>query len=173
MRYNKIRKMDISDGEGIRVSLFVQGCEFHCKGCFNPNTWDFEGGKEFTTETLNTLLDLCDNEIIQGLSILGGEPMHPANRETVIDIMRAFKFRFPNKNIWMWTGYTLEKLLEEDKDNIQTMMIYLDYLVDGQFQLEKRNLKLKWAGSENQRWIDIQESMKQGKIVLAGNMLER
>lgn len=173
MRYNKIRKMDISDGEGIRVSLFVQGCEFHCKGCFNPNTWDFEGGKEFTTETLNTLLNLCDNEIIQGLSILGGEPMHPANRETVIDIMRAFKFRFPNKNIWMWTGYTLEKLLEEDKDNIQTMMIYLDYLVDGQFQIEKRNLNLKWAGSENQRWINCKESLKQNKVVLAGNMLER
>ena len=173
MRYNKIRKMDISDGEGIRVSLFVQGCEFHCKGCFNPNTWDFKEGKEFTTETLNTLLNLCDNERIQGLSILGGEPMHPTNRETVIDIMRAFKFRFPKKNIWMWTGYTLEKLLEEDKENIQTMMIYLDYLVDGQFQLEKRNLNLKWAGSENQRWIDIQESMKQGKVILAGNMLER
>lgn len=172
MRYNKIRKMDISDGEGIRVSLFVQGCEFHCKGCFNPNTWDFEGGKEFTTETLNTLLDLCDNEIIQGLSILGGEPMHPANRETVIDIMRAFKFRFPNKNIWMWTGYTLEKLLSENDEDIKSMLIYLDYLVDGQFVEEKKNLNLKWAGSENQRWIDVQKSMKQGHIIIK-NMLEK
>ena len=81
MRYNKIRKMDISNGEGIRVSLFVQGCEFHCKNCFNPETWNFEGGKEFTTETMKTLIDLCSSDTIKGLSILGGEPMHPNNRE--------------------------------------------------------------------------------------------
>ena len=172
MRYNKIREMDISDGEGIRVSLFVQGCEFHCKGCFNPETWNFESGKEFTTETLDVLLKLCDKKYIKGLSILGGEPMHPKNRETVVDIMRAFKFKFPNKDIWMWTGYTLENLLAENDDDVKSMLIYLDYLIDGQFVEEKKNLNLKWAGSENQRWIDIQESMKQGHIVLAGNMLD-
>ena len=172
MYYNKIREMDISDGEGIRVSLFVQGCEFHCKGCFNPETWNFESGKEFTTETLDVLLKLCDKKYIKGLSILGGEPMHPKNRETVVDIMRAFKFKFPNKDIWMWTGYTLENLLAENDDDVKNMLIYLDYLIDGQFVEEKKNLNLKWAGSENQRWIDIQESMKQGHIVLAGNMLD-
>lgn len=172
MRYNKIREMDISDGEGIRVSLFVQGCEFHCKGCFNPETWNFESGKEFTTETLDVLLKLCDKKYIKGLSILGGEPMHPKNREIVVDIMRAFKFKFPNKDIWMWTGYTLENLLAENNDDVKSMLIYLDYLIDGQFVEEKKNLNLKWAGSENQRWIDIQESMKQGHIVLAGNMLD-
>lgn len=172
MYYNKIREMDISDGEGIRVSLFVQGCEFHCKGCFNPETWNFESGKEFTTETLDVLLKLCDKKYIKGLSILGGEPMHPKNRETVVDIMRAFKFKFPNKDIWMWTGYTLENLLAENNDDVKSMLIYLDYLIDGQFIEEKKNLNLKWAGSENQRWIDIQESMKQGHIVLAGNMLD-
>lgn len=172
MHYNKIRKMDISNGIGIRVSLFVQGCEFHCKGCFNPETWNFEGGKEFNTHTLSTILKLCDDEKIQGLSILGGEPMHPKNRETVVDIMRAFKFKFPNKDIWMWTGYTLENLLAENDDDVKSMLIYLDYLIDGQFVEEKKNLNLKWAGSENQRWIDIQESMKQGHIVLAGNMLD-
>lgn len=172
MRYNKIRKMDISNGEGVRVSLFVQGCAFHCKGCFNPEAWNFEEGKEFTTKTYNTLLDLCGKEYIQGLSILGGEPMHPMNRETVVDIMRAFKFRFPSKDIWMWTGYTLENLLAENDDDVKSMLIYLDYLIDGQFIEEKKNLNLKWAGSENQRWIDIQESMKQGHIVLAGNMLD-
>ena len=172
MRYNKIREMDISDGEGVRVSLFVQGCEFHCKGCFNPETWNFEGGKEFTTETLNTLLELCDKEYIKGLSILGGEPMHPNNRETVVDIMRAFKFKFPKKDIWMWTGYTLEKLLSENDEDIKSMLIYLDYLVDGQFVEEKKNLNLNWAGSENQRLIDIQESMKQGHIVIK-DMLRR
>ena len=172
MRYNKIRKMDISNGTGVRVSLFVQGCEFHCKNCFNPETWNFEGGKEFTSETLNTLMELCDDDKIKGLSILGGEPMHPNNRETVVDIMRAFKYRFPNKDIWMWTGYTLEKLLAENDDDVKSMLIYLDYMVDGQFVDEKKNLNLKWAGSDNQRWIDIQESMKQGEIVLAGNMLD-
>lgn len=172
MYYNKIREMDISDGTGIRVSLFVQGCEFHCKGCFNPETWNFESGKEFTTETLDVLLKLCDKKYIKGLSILGGEPMHPKNRETVVDIMRAFKFKFPNKDIWMWTGYTLENLLAENDDDVKNMLIYLDYLIDGQFVEEKKNLNLKWAGSENQRWIDIQESMKQGHIVLAGNMLD-
>ena len=172
MYYNKIREMDISDGEGIRVSLFVQGCEFHCKGCFNPETWNFESGKEFTTETLDVLLKLCDKKYIKGLSILGGEPMHPKNREIVVDIMRAFKFKFPNKDIWMWTGYTLENLLAENNDDVKSMLIYLDYLIDGQFVEEKKNLNLKWAGSENQRWIDIQESMKQGHIVLAGNMLD-
>ena len=172
MRYNKIRKMDISDGIGIRVSLFVQGCEFHCKGCFNPETWNFESGKEFTTETLDVLLKLCDKKYIKGLSILGGEPMHPKNRKTVVDIMRAFKFKFPNKDIWMWTGYTLENLLAENDDDVKSMLIYLDYLIDGQFVEEKKNLNLKWAGSENQRWIDIQKSMEQGHIVLAGNMLD-
>lgn len=172
MYYNKIREMDISDGTGIRVSLFVQGCEFHCKGCFNPETWNFESGKEFTTETLDVLLKLCDKKYIKGLSILGGEPMHPMNRETVVDIMRAFKFKFPNKDIWMWTGYTLENLLAENDDDVKSMLIYLDYLIDGQFVEEKKNLNLKWAGSENQRWIDIQESMKQGHVVLAGNMLD-
>ena len=172
MRYNKIREMDISDGEGVRVSLFVQGCEFHCKGCFNPETWNFEGGKEFTTETLNTLLELCDKEYIKGLSILGGEPMHPNNREIVVDIMRAFKFKFPKKDIWMWTGYTLENLLSEDDEDVKSMLIYLDYMVDGQFVDKKKNLNLKWAGSENQRWIDIQESMKQGHIITK-NMLEK
>lgn len=165
MRYNKIRKMDISNGEGVRVSLFVQGCEFHCKNCFNTEAWDFQGGKEFTTETLNTLLDLCDKEYIKGLSILGGEPMHPNNRETVVNIMRAFKFRFPNKDIWMWTGYTLEELLGQNDEDVKSMLIYLDYLIDGQFIDEKKNLKLKWAGSDNQRCINIQESMKQGHLI--------
>lgn len=165
MRYNKIRTMDISNGEGVRVSLFVQGCEFHCKNCFNTEAWDFQGGKEFTTETLNTLLDLCNKDYIKGLSILGGEPMHPTNRETVVDIMRAFKFRFPNKDIWMWTGYTLEELLEQNDEDVTSMLIYLDYLIDGQFIDEKKNLKLKWAGSDNQRCINIQESIKQGHLI--------
>lgn len=166
MKYNKIRKMDISDGEGVRVSIFVQGCEFHCKDCFNPETWNFEGGKEFTPETLKNLLELCNKDYIKGLSILGGEPLHPRNRETVVDIMRAFKFHYPKKDIWCWTGYTIENLLAENDDDIKSMLIYLDYLVDGQFIEKEKNLNLKWAGSNNQRVIDIQNSMKQNRIVI-------
>ena len=165
MKYAKIRKMDISNGEGVRVSLFVQGCEFHCKNCFNAETWNFQGGKDFTTDTLNTLLNLCDKEYIKGLSILGGEPMHPTNREMVVDIMRAFKFRFPNKDIWMWTGYTLENLLQQKDENIKSMLIYLDYLIDGQFEEDKKDITLKWRGSSNQRVIDIQKSLKENKII--------
>ena len=165
MRYNKIRKMDISNGEGVRVSLFVQGCEFHCKNCFNAETWNFQGGKDFTTDTLSTLLNLCDKEYIKGLSILGGEPMHPTNREMVVDIMRAFKFRFPNKDIWMWTGYALENLLQQKDENIKSMLIYLDYLIDGQFEEDKKDITLKWRGSSNQRVIDIQKSLKENKII--------
>lgn len=166
MRYNKIRTMDISNGEGVRVSLFVQGCEFHCKNCFNTETWNFQGGKDFTTDTLSTLLNLCDKEYIKGLSILGGEPMHPTNREMVVDIMRAFKFRFPNKDIWMWTGYTLENLLQQRDENIKSMLIYLDYLIDGQFEEDKKDITLKWRGSSNQRVIDIQKSLKENKVIL-------
>lgn len=165
MKYAKIRKMDISNGEGVRVSLFVQGCEFHCKNCFNAETWNFQGGKDFTTDTLSTLLNLCDKEYIKGLSILGGEPMHPTNREMVVDIMRAFKFRFPNKDIWMWTGYTLENLLQQKDENIKSMLIYLDYLIDGQFEEDKKDITLKWRGSSNQRVIDIQKSLKENKII--------
>lgn len=165
MKYAKIRKMDISNGEGVRASLFVQGCEFHCKNCFNTETWNFQGGKDFTTDTLSTLLNLCDKEYIKGLSILGGEPMHPTNREMVVDIMRAFKFRFPNKDIWMWTGYTLENLLQQRDENIKSMLIYLDYLIDGQFEEDKKDITLKWRGSSNQRVIDIQKSLKENKII--------
>ncbi len=169
MRYSKIRKMDIADGEGVRVSIFVQGCEFHCKNCFNPETWNFEGGKEFTPDTLESLLNLCEKDYIKGLSILGGEPLHPKNRETVVDIMRAFKFKFPKKDIWCWTGYTIENLLAENDEDIKSMLIYLDYLVDGQFIEEKKNLNLKWSGSDNQRVIDIKNSMESGILVLKEN----
>lgn len=170
MRYNKIRKMDISDGIGIRVSLFVQGCEFHCKGCFNPETWNFEGGNEFTTDTLNTLMDLCNQKHIRGLSILGGEPLNDKNFETVLDICKIYKEKF-QKDLWIWTGYEYEDIANHQKK--KEVLNYLDYMVCGQFILEQRNLNLKWAGSENQRWINVQESLKQNKVVLAGNMLEK
>ena len=108
MRYNKIRKMDIANGPGVRVSVFFQGCEFHCKGCFNKDTWDFCGGKEFTDETINKILELCEPDYIVGLSMLGGEPMHPKNIEGTTKLAKAFKEKYPNKTLWSWTGFTFE-----------------------------------------------------------------
>ena len=161
MRYNTIRKMDISNGPGVRVSIFMQGCHFHCKNCFNPNTWDFEGGQEFTDETIDKVLNLCENPNISGLSILGGEPMNPENIEGTTKLAKAFKQKFPEKTLWAWSGYTFDKHLA-DKE----VANYLDVIVDGQFKDELKNPTLKWCGSENQRVIDVQKSLKTGNVVL-------
>ena len=161
MRYNKIRKMDISNGEGVRVSIFVQGCHFHCKNCFNPETWDFEGGKEFTSQTLTLLLYLCSNPTRKGLSILGGEPLNDENYSGVLEIVKTFKQNenTKNKDIWLWTGYEIEDILN-DKSK-KEILKYLDYVICGQFIEEQKNLRLKWAGSKNQRWIDIKATLAQ------------
>ena len=161
MRYNKIRKMDISDGPGVRVSIFTQGCSFNCKNCFNQETHDFNGGKEFNDETLNHVLDLCANDHIEGLSILGGEPMHPQNIEGTTKLAKAFKEKFPNKSLWDWSGYLFDKDLK-DKEIAK----YLDVIVDGRYEDDLRNPKLKWKGSENQRVIDVQKSLADSQIVL-------
>ena len=161
MRYNLIRSMDIADGPGIRVSIFMQGCEFHCKNCFNSNTWDFEGGQEFKEETIDTVLDLCKGKEIKGLSILGGEPMHPKNVEATTKLAKAFKEKYPEKNIWMWSGFEFDKALK-DKE----AMKYVDVLVDGRYIDELHKPNLKWKGSENQRVIDVQKSLDEGKIIL-------
>lgn len=163
MRYNKIRRMDISNGVGIRVSIFVQGCTFNCQGCFNPETHDFNGGKEFTEKTLSTLMNLCNNPNIKGLSILGGEPLHSNNVDEVFHIVATFKNKFPNKDIWMWTGFRFEDAITDLKRKM--ILQKVDFLIDGRFVEAKKNLKLKWAGSENQRLIDIKETFKTGKIV--------
>lgn len=161
MRYNKIRKMDISDGPGVRVSIFMQGCTFNCKNCFNPETHDFNGGKEFNEDTIHRVLELCENENINGLSILGGEPMHPKNIEGTTKLAKAFKEKFPNKNLWTWTGFSFDKDLK-DKEVLK----YVDVLVDGQYMEGFRNPKLKYSGSSNQRVIDVQKSLEENKVVL-------
>lgn len=159
MRYSKIRKMDISNGRGVRVSIFMQGCTFNCKNCFNPETHDFEGGTEFTDETIDKVLDLCSKEHIDGLSILGGEPMHPKNIEGTTKLAKAFKEKFPNKNLWAWTGYKFDEYLK-DKEVVK----YLDVLIDGQYVDELHDPTLEWRGSSNQRVIDVQKSLKTNKI---------
>ncbi len=161
MKYNKIRKMDIADGPGVRVSIFMQGCAFNCQNCFNPETHDFNGGKEFTEETINRVLELCENEHIDGLSILGGEPMHPQNIDGTARLAKAFKEKFPNKTVWAWSGFSFDKDLK-DKEALK----YVDVLVDGQYVDALRNPTLKWKGSSNQRVIDVQKSLKQNNVIL-------
>ena len=161
MRYNLIRKMDISNGPGVRVSIFMQGCAFHCKNCFNPETWDFTAGKEFNDDTIKEVLDLCDKKQIKGLSILGGEPMHPNNQEGTAKLAKAFKEKFPDKTVWMWSGFKFDQDLK-DKE----AMKYVDVLVDGTYTDELRNPTLKWKGSSNQRVIDVQKSLKENDVVL-------
>ena len=159
MRYNVVRKMDISNGPGVRVSVFMQGCEFHCKNCFNPETWDFEGGKEFNNETIDDVLNLCDQSYIKGLSILGGEPLHPRNIEATTKLAKAFKDKYPNKNIWVWSGFKFDEDLK-DKE----VLNYIDVLVDGRYSDELHDPTLKWKGSSNQRVIDVQKSLKNSKV---------
>ncbi len=160
MRYSKIRKMDISNGKGVRVSIFIQGCTFNCKNCFNPETHDFEGGTEFTDSTIDKVLELCSKDHIDGLSILGGEPMHPKNIEGTTKLAKAFKEKFPNKNLWAWTGYKFDEYLK-DKE----ISKYLDVLIDGQYVDELHDPTLEWRGSSNQRVIDVQKSLQAGEVV--------
>lgn len=164
MKYAKIRKMDISNGEGVRVSLFVQGCSFHCKNCFNPETWDFNKGKEFTTAEIQKIIELADKDYIAGLSILGGEPLHNNNVDEVFRIVATFKEKFPNKDIWLWTGFKFEDAIKDSKR--KSILCNIDVLIDGQFEEDKKDLTLKWRGSSNQRVIDCKKSLAENKIIL-------
>lgn len=161
MRYNQIREMDISNGPGVRVSIFMQGCHFHCKNCFNKETWDFEGGEAFTEDTIKRVLQLSNKEYIKGLSILGGEPMHPNNIEGTAKLAKAFKEEYPDKTIWVWSGYRFDEDLK-DKE----VLNYIDVLVDGTYKDELHNPTLKWKGSSNQRVIDVSKSLMQKEIIL-------
>ena len=164
-RYNKIRKMDISNGPGVRVSVFMQGCTFNCKNCFNPETHDFNVGKEFTDDTINEILNLCNNGYIAGLSILGGEPLHNKNIDASTKLAKAFKEKYPDKSIWIWTGFNFEDYVM-DKEITK----YADFIVDGQFEEDKKNPKLLYSGSSNQRVINVKKTMKKGKVVEENNL---
>ena len=160
MNYAEIKWTDIANGEGVRISLFVSGCTHHCKNCFNPETWDFEGGKEFTQETIDKVLELSNKNEVKGLSILGGEPMAPTNVEGTAKLAKAFKEKYPEKNVWAWSGYKYEQI----KDI--AALKYIDVLVDGNYEDELHDPTLKWKGSSNQRVIDVQKSLKNGGITL-------
>lgn len=164
MKYAKIRKMDISNGEGVRVSLFVQGCSFHCKNCFNQETWDFNGGKEFTTSEIQKIIELANKDYIAGLSVLGGEPLHSNNVDEVFHIVATFKEKFPNKDIWLWTGFKFEDAIKDSKRKL--ILCNIDVLIDGQFEEDKKDITLKWRGSSNQRVIDCKKSLAENKVIL-------
>ena len=166
MRYAQIRKMDISNGLGVGASLFIQGCHFHCKNCFNPETWDFECGKEYTKETQQTLLKLIEPEYITRFSILGGEPLEPQNHFELAKLINLIKQKRPDIKIWIYTGYIYENLVNQKSIYLEYILSNIDVLVDGQFQEDKKDLTYPFAGSTNQRVIDVQKTLQQNKIVL-------
>lgn len=170
MNYGEIKKYDIANGEGVRVSLFVSGCTHHCKGCFNQETWDFTFGKHFTADTEKEILEALDRSFINGLSLLGGEPFERPNQEVLLPFLHKVKEKYPQKNIWCYTGYILEdELLSESRARCEytdEMLSLIDVLVDGEFKEELKDITLAFRGSSNQRIIDVKESLKQGQTIL-------
>lgn len=170
MNYAEIKKYDIANGTGVRVSLFVSGCRHHCKGCFNSEAWDFSYGKPFTQETADEILEATGKSYITGLSLLGGEPLDPANQDGVLFLLRQFRQRFTDKTVWCYSGYDFDKdllsLKTGNPETLKEILSYIDVLVDGKFVEELKSLDLRFRGSKNQRIIDVKQSLKQGQTVL-------
>ena len=169
MNYIKIVPETITDGEGLRTAIYVAGCENYCKGCFNPESWDFNYGQPFTEETEQELLDLLANEHIRGLSLLGGEPFEPANQAVLAPFLQRVKAKFPHKDIWCYSGYNFEQDMLTGNlgpwEITEQMLSCIDVLVDGEFVIELKNPNLRFRGSANQRVILVQESLKEDAIV--------
>ena len=170
MNYGEIKKNDIANGEGVRVSLFVSGCSHHCKGCFNEEAWDFKFGKPFIEETEDEILAALSPDYIKGLSLLGGEPFEKQNQQVLLPLLRKVKNSFPHKNIWCYTGYLMDRELLQDSrarcKYTDEMLQYIDVLVDGEFVEELKDISLAFRGSSNQRIIDVQGSLKRNKVEL-------
>ena len=177
MRYAQIRSMDISNGEGVGVSLFVQGCPFHCKNCFNSETWDFSGGKEWTEKTKNKFMELIDRPYIKRVSFLGGECLAEQNLDEVLNLTQQIRISFPEKTIRLYTGYELSKIIKQEQQEKVSgipdvwskrweIIKLCNIVVDGEYIDEQKNLTLKWCGSRNQHVIDVKQSMAQNKMVL-------
>lgn len=170
MNYASIKPTDVANGPGVRVSLFVSGCTHCCKECFNEEAWDFHYGREYTAGTEEKILEYLDHTYIAGLSLLGGEPLHPANQKGILPLVEEAKRRFPKKTIWCYTGYDFEKdILGDMMERLEeTRRIFscVDVLVDGKFEVENKDLNLRFKGSTNQRIIRVPESLALGKIVL-------
>lgn len=174
MNYAAIKKFDIANGVGVRVSLFVSGCRHRCKNCFNEEAWDFNYGNPMTEDVENEILDACDHSHIEGLSLLGGEPFERENREGLIRLLSKFKERFPEKNVWCYTGFVLDsELLKENSDDVLKMLSYIDVLVDGRYVESLKSAALLFRGSSNQRIIDVSQTLKNGSVVLLEGKWER
>lgn len=177
MYYGEIKKCDIANGEGVRVSLFVSGCTHHCPGCFNQDTWVFDYGKEYTQETEDEILKALSPGYINGLSLLGGEPFEPQNQEVLVRLLRKVKEQYPEKNIWCYSGYLFDKeLLSESRARCEytdEMLSMLDVLVDGRFVEALKDIRLVFRGSSNQRVIDVKKSLETGTVVLWTPKIQR
>ncbi len=169
MNYGEIKKYDIANGEGVRVSLFVSGCTHHCPGCFNQDTWNFKYGQAYTKDTEEEILDALKPDYISGLSLLGGEPFEPQNQKTLVGLLEKVKERYPEKTIWCYSGYLFDReLLGESRARCEytdNMLSMLDVLVDGEFVEALKDITLVFRGSSNQRVIDVQKSLAAGEIV--------
>ena len=175
MNYAQIFEADIANGPGCRTSLFVSGCTHHCPECFNQETWDFCYGKAYTSEVEGHIMETLRAPYIAGLSILGGEPMEPVNQKAIRPLVERVKKEYPGKSIWIYSGYTFEELADPENrrchsDDTMAILQAIDVLVDGEFKIEKKNIKLLYRGSENQRILDMKETMKTGSIVLTKYM---
>ena len=170
MNYAAIKNCDIANGPGVRVSLFVSGCTHHCKGCFNQVAWDFAYGEPFTQQTIDMLLDMLRSDHVKGITILGGEPFEPQNQPGVLELLRQVKRKFPQKSVWVFTGYLFDSDILAKKlgpwEITGEYISYVDVLVDGPFIEAKKDLTLRFRGSSNQRLIDVPASIKKGEIVL-------
>ncbi len=178
MRYNQIRECDIANGEGIGIALFVQGCNFHCYNCFNKDTWDFNGGKEWTSEVEDKFIKLANRPHIKRISLLGGECLVDENLDGVLNLVNKMRILMPNKTIWIFSGYTWNQIMfpvitgevnfqrDEIINKRKKIVSLCDVLIDGKYIESQRDTSLKWRGSKNQRVIDVKKTLQQGKIVL-------
>ena len=169
MNYADIKDIDIQDGQGIRTSLYVSGCHFHCKECHNKEAWDFSFGKKFDDSAKKRILKNLEKEYIEGLSLLGGEPLELINQQALVPFIREVKEKFPNKDIWCWTGYNFEKDILNNMYKkysfTKELLKYIDIIIDGQFEVEKHLVNLKFRGSYNQRMVDVQESLRRNTLI--------
>lgn len=170
MNYGMIKRFDIANGRGVRTSLFVSGCTHHCNGCFQPETWDFGYGRKYTEETEKEILKYLSDDVISGITILGGEPFEPENQMEVLHLVKAAKQLYPDKDIWIYSGYTFNELHDKNKrcftEITENILELIDVLVDGEFHLDEKDISLHFRGSSNQRIIDVKKSIKSGEIQL-------
>lgn len=169
VNYAEIKQYDVANGPGVRVSVFVSGCTHHCKNCFNQETWDFNYGRPFTQAEIDRILEYLKPDYVAGLSVLGGEPFEPSNQEGLLPLLEAVRETYPEKDVWCYSGYLFDRqILEEmcpNSDVTGRLLSCIDILVDGRFVEEKKNLKLRFRGSENQRIIDVKKSLEQGAVI--------